>query len=566
MLEKLTIQNIALIDRAEIEFSRGLNVLSGETGAGKSIILDSIDFVLGAKADKSMIRYGEEFCLVRALFSVGENLRLREVFEEMDLEWEDCILISRKFTLDGKSQIKVNGCNVTATMLRKITAYLVDVHGQSEHFYLLRESNQLRLLDEIGGDTVREEKEKVARALAKRREILSSLKMLGGDESERERRLDVLRFQIDEIERADLKEGEEEELRGKRDKILNAERILDGLNTAISCLNADGSGMDAILSAQRALSSIERYEPQGGIFSERLEEVLSELSDVKESLQDLMDETSLDEEEAERIEARLDEIKTVKKKYGGNVSSVLDFLSRAKEEYDVLSDSGERYVRLTGELSVLERELYSACCRLTKVRKETAKSFTSRVTSELKTLNIASAQFDIAFAPYEESDVPRATGDGLDAVKFLFSANAGEPMKELGKIISGGEMSRFMLAIKAQLSSVNEIGTYLFDEIDAGISGITAKVVAEKFARISLSTQIIAVSHLAQIAAMADSHILIEKKQEGGKTYTRLTPLGEEGRKGEIVRLIGGDLGSDAAFVHANEMLKTSNEYKNSLH
>ena len=557
MLRTLYLKNVALVDEAEIAFSEGLNVLSGETGAGKSVILDSIDFVLGAKADKGMIRSGQSECSVRAEFSCDPEL-LRPVLEELDLEESDTLLIVRRLNADGRSSLRVNGCPMTAAMLRKLTSRLVDVHGQSEHFFLLKEANQLRLLDQIAG--TKEAREKVGELLKERRALQEKLSSLGGDEGERERRADILRFQIEELENAALKEGEEEELLALRTKYQNAEKILGGLKTVRDALLSDGGAADAVNTAHRGLLSIVRYGDYDAL-SERLGNALAELEDIGETAESLAEELDIDEREAERVENRLDEIRSLKKKYGGSVEEVLSFLARAREELSLLENSAEECEKLRVRLENNSGLLYAACRKLTELRKAGAEGFTERVVGELRTLNIPSARFEIAFEPYSEEDLPRVNSDGLDRVRFLFSANAGEPPKELGKIISGGEMSRFMLAVKAQLSSLGSIGTYIFDEIDAGIGGKTARVVAEKFSAIARSTQIIAVSHLAQIAAFADREFLIEKQEAEGRTFSRIRLLGEEERREELVRLLGGDR-SESALRHADELLESARAYK----
>lgn len=557
MLRTLYLKNVALVDEAEIAFSEGLNVLSGETGAGKSVILDSIDFVLGAKADKGMIRSGQSECSVRAEFSCDPEL-LRPVLEELDLEESDTLLIVRRLNADGRSSLRVNGCPMTAAMLRKLTSRLVDVHGQSEHFFLLKEANQLRLLDQIAG--TREAREKVGELLKERRALQEKLSSLGGDEGERERRADILRFQIEELENAALKEGEEEELLALRTKYQNAEKILGGLKTVRDALLSDGGAADAVNIAHRGLLSIVRYGDYDAL-SERLENALAELEDIGETAESLAEELDIDEREAERVENRLDEIRSLKKKYGGSVEEALSFLARAREELSLLENSAEECEKLRVRLENNSALLYATCRKLTELRKAGAEGFTERVVGELRTLNIPSARFEIAFEPYSEEDLPRVNSDGLDRVRFLFSANAGEPPKELGKIISGGEMSRFMLAVKAQLSSLGSIGTYIFDEIDAGIGGKTARVVAEKFSAIARSTQIIAVSHLAQIAAFADREFLIEKQEAEGRTFSRIRLLGEEERREELVRLLGGDR-SESALRHADELLESARAYK----
>ena len=405
----------------------------------------------------------------------------------------------------------------------------------------------------------------VKEKLEARQEIVRSLAVFGGDEGERTRRADILRFQIDEIRAADVKDGEEEELLARRDKIRHSERILEGLETASRSLTADGSGTDAVRTARRALSSLVRYDASLAPLAERLDAAAAELDDIAETVDGLGSSYEFDEREAERVESRLDEIAALKRKYGASAADIRAFLQRAEAEYELLSGSSEKYAALTKELERADDALFSACEALTAVRKKAAERFSQRVAAELKTLNIPSAKFEISFRGYRRDEVGHADREGLDKVTFLFSANAGEPLKELGKIISGGEMSRFMLAIKAQISAEHEIGTYLFDEIDAGISGKTARVVAEKFCKIAKDTQIIAVSHLAQIAAAADREFLIEKTQTGNKTYTCIRPVEGTARIGEIARLLGGEETSELAFRHAEELLDNAAAYKKTL-
>ncbi len=564
MLKTLTIENVALIDRAELDFSAGLNVLSGETGAGKSVILDCIDFVLGAKADKSMIRYGAPFSSVSAVFDCkGE--RLAAVLEELDIAAEDELVISRKLTSDGRGTLRVNGTPVTVAMLRRITSLLVDVHGQSEHFFLLKESNQLLLLDSVAGEEGKRCLAAGRTHLSERRRLLAELEALGGDRGELERRLDILKFQIDEIERANISEGEKDRLLALRDAYRNSEKIIAGLSAARDSILSDGAAADALRTASRSLRSIAKYSDAYSELAERIENAAAEIEDAGDSAERAIDELDVDEREAERAETRLEEIKLLERKYGGSEGAILAFLEKAKSEYDYLSMSGERREKLKEELEGTDERLYAACVALTEVRKSAAEGFTRRVTEELRTLDIPKARFEIEFGTYSRDDLPAANSEGLGTVRFLFSANAGEPLKELGKIISGGEMSRFMLAVKAQLTALGGIGTYVFDEIDAGIGGRTARVVGEKFCKISQSVQIIAVSHLARIASLADREFYIEKEETEGRAVTRIKALREEERKYEIARLLGGDPESDSAKSHAEELLNSAAEYKKSL-
>lgn len=562
MLSKLTIKNVALIDSAEIEFCAGLNVLSGETGAGKSVILDSVNFVLGAKADKTMIRYGETECMVKAEFSVPEESKAVRALREMDIDTDGDIIISRRFSESGKSSIKLNGNTVTVSMLRKVTDSLVDVHGQSEHFFLLKEVNQLRTLDGVIGEELIPRKERLAGLLSEMRKIEQQINLLGGDVKERGRRLDILKFQIDEIETVGLKDGEEEELLAKRNKINNLEKIISAVHEATEALSGENGALDYIRSSKRSMSGISRLDEEYSAVCDRLESLSLEADDIAETLSEMGEDLYFDEDEARETENRLDEIASLKRKYGADKKEIDSYLKKSKEEYDLLSDCEGQYAILTEKSECVRKQIYEVCREITALRKKHGEAFCRRVTEELKTLNIRNAKFEIQFGDYALQDAASAGINGLDEVCFLFSANAGEPLKPLGKIISGGEMSRFMLAIKTQLSDVNEISTYIFDEIDAGISGKTAKVVGEKFAKIAKNMQIIAVSHLAQIAAMSDREFLIEKREENGKTHTHVRMLDEGEKTQEIVRLLGGESGEEFAVKHAEELVRQAKEYK----
>ncbi len=565
MLNRLNIHNVALIDEAEIEFSAGLNVLSGETGSGKSVILDSVNFVLGAKADRSMIRYGQSECSVGAEFDIAGNKAVKRELAEMELGEDDTLVIARRFTADGRSSIRINGMPANTAMLRRLTAHLVDVHGQSEHFFLLKEANQLKVLDDAAGEGLAALKEKLAGKTKELREYKKDLERLGTDEGERSRRMDILSFQIDEIENAGLKEGEEEELLAKRAKMNAVEKILSALQEAENALSADGAGTDSVRTAARAVAGIASLDKAYGDIGERLENLQAEAEDIAETLSSLGEQVYFDENEQAETENRLDELKRLKRKYGADTESILAFLEKAKAEYDMLAGGAQEAEKIKEKMEKCRGAIYALCREMTALRQKAADGFTQRVVKELRTLNIPSAKFETEFSDYTREDADRATANGLDEVRFLFSANAGEPLKPLSKIISGGEMSRFMLAVKTQLSAVNGISTYIFDEIDAGISGKTAKVVAEKFAMIARKTQIVAVSHLAQIVCMADRDFLIRKEEKGGKTRTRILQLSDAERVGELVRLLGGDADSAFAEKHAEELIESAKKYKNIL-
>ena len=554
MLERLVIKNIALIDSADIVFGAGLNILSGETGSGKSVILDSLNFVLGSKADKNMIRYGETEAYVRGEFTVAPQSAAVKALEELDIESDGEIIITRKYSADGKGNIKINGNTVTAGMLKTVSQHLVDVYGQSEHFALLSEANQLSVIDGLCGERAADIKNALSIFISEKRECLRRLKQLGGDSAERARRLDLLSYQIKEIDSAELKDGEEEELIAKRRIIDNTEKIASAVSGSLGAINGDGGGSDGISAARRLMANVSEYGDDYSSVSDRLDAVLAELQDIADTLSDMADGLEFDEADARRVEDRLDLIRNLKKKYGATVEEILAFRAKAGEEYDLLSDSEAVAEKLTKRLEELDESIFGECVKLTELRKNSAESFCRDVESELKSLNISGARFEVSFDEYEKSSANLTSVNGSDKVKFMFSANKGEPLKPLNKVISGGELSRFMLAMKACLKDMNGISTYIFDEIDAGISGITARSVAEKFTDIAKNTQIIAVSHLPQICAAGDKNFLISKAEQNGGTVTSVREIVGDAKIAEIIRLTGGGE-TEAARQHAAELI-----------
>lgn len=554
MLSRLYIKNVALISEADITFDSGLNVLSGETGSGKSVILDSINFVLGSKADKNMIRYGENEAVVKAEFVIDENAEAKKVLEDFDVESDGEIIITRKYSVDGKGSIKINGNAATGAMLKTLTQHLVDVHGQSEHFFLLSEENQLKVLDGLLGKSATDIKESIAKKLADKKRLNLQIESIGGNEAERERKIDLLKFQIDEIKKADLKAGEFSELKAKQSVISNVEKILNALNATKSALSDDNACLDAISSAQHGINQISNFSDDYSNLASRLENLYAEADDISQTIGDLAENLSFDSREAEEIDSRIDLIKSLFKKYGTSESDVLEFLDKAQLEYEFLSNSTEILDDYKKQLEQVEENVYKLCKNLTELRQGAAKTFCRNVTNQLKTLNIPDARFEINFAPYDVTTANLNSANGSDKVSFMFSANKGEPLKPLNKVISGGEMSRFMLSIKTCLKDVNGISTYIFDEIDAGISGLTAVAVAEKFVDISKKTQILAVSHLPQVCAASSAQFLIYKAESDGKTKTHVKRLTETEKVDEIVRLTGS-IASESATKHAIELI-----------
>lgn len=566
MLKTLELKNVALIDRATIEFGEGLNVLSGETGSGKSVILDALNFVLGAKADKSIIRHGEDSCLVTAAFDVTDNPTVKGILEDYSDETpDDELIISRKLTSDGKSQIRVNGEAYSASMLKGITGYLIDVHGQSDHYSLLKSSEQLKVLDKFCKKELESEFVVLKEIISALKTVDEELKRFGGSESERAIRADILKFQIDEIENADIRDGEEEELLEKRKKIQNAEKISEAFSQAKSALTEENCALDCLSGAVRAISGISSLDKRYAEFEERLKAAYSEIEDVSESIADVSDDFDFDEAEADKVESRLDLIKNLKKKYGASASQIEEFLTEAKREYEKLVNFDVEYAKFSAQKAKLIISLNSSYKKITDIRRKFSLDFCKRVTEQLKALGMKHANFEITFSEKGEVENAPYPENGNDEVEFNFSANLGEPVKPLSKIISGGEMSRFMLALKVITSGYHDISTYVFDEIDVGISGATAEVVAKKFADISRKTQVLAISHLPVVCAMSDVPIKISKIEENGKTVTVVKNLSKSEKIYEIMRIMSGENASDIAYKHAEETVNSCDAYKSRI-
>lgn len=565
MLQKLIIKNIALIDNAEIEFCDGLNVLSGETGAGKSVILEAFGFVLGAKADKTLIRSGESECFVSAVFNVENNFAIKKVFEELDFEIDDVLIISRKFNIDGKSSIKINGNSATVSMIKKFSSKLVDLHGQSEHYELLSDANQLKLIDKLGGQEIFDAKLKLKQVYAEYKDVIDQVEQFGGVESQRLVRLDVLNYQINEIQSANVTENEEEELLSLRSKLQNQERIISALSLSKGAISEEGAISDILSNAVKNISQIANFDEKYNELYERINSIYSDIDDVNDTISSYLDDVVEFDCNIEQVEERLDLIKSLKKKYGASFEEMQDFLKNALIEKENLENFEKNYADLENLRLKLQKELYSLYLDLSSLRVKTVNSFCADVVGELRSLGMPKANFEIIFddKPSFEECLFNSP-NGFDKVTFMFSANNGEPLKPLSLVISGGEMSRFMLSIKTQSSKVNDLSTFVFDEIDAGISGVIASKVAEKFAQISKNVQIIAITHLPQISSMADNNLLIIKNEGENKTTTCVKRLTPEEKVTEIIRLIGGTE-SDVSYGLANELISKAKAFKQSL-
>lgn len=566
MIKKIEIRNIALIDQIEIDFSDGLTVLSGETGSGKSIIIDSLAFVLGDRADKTLIKYGEDEASVSALFEVDETCAVLDKLEEYGYGRDTEILVSRKMSVAGKNEIRIQGKTATLAILKDVCAELVDIFGQGQHLALLNEKKQLEVLDSFCNFGGADEKLKTQLA-PQLLQLNKQLKSFGGTDAERERLADVLKYQIDEITRAELDEAEEEELLAKHKRFVNAEKIAQALSQSIEALDGTMGAIGQISTAKSALRGISSVEETADGLHQRLDSVGLELSDVAATLTDVLDGLDFSPYEADRIENRLENIKTIKRKYGGTIANALQFLRDAQTKYDDLVNASDKIEKLNKQKNEVLQEMYQLSLQKSQERQRAADQLAQRIMRELADLGMKGTKFQVQFnqTPTLEEYSHSPSANGFDEVVFLMSANVGEPLKPLSKVISGGEMSRFMLAVKNITAQAEKIPTMVFDEIDTGISGNMAQMVAVKLANVSADRengfQCIVITHLPQICAMSDNALYIEKQQQNGKTLTRVVPLTDRNsRAEEVARLMGGV--GQSALVGANELLDWSQNYK----
>lgn len=548
MLRLLHIENIAVIERADILFERGFNVMTGETGAGKSIVIDAISAILGERAYRDMIRTGTQKAAVRAIF---EDVPESAWFAANDVPYAAETTIQREIYLDGKNVCKVNGVPVTVTVLKQLGIQLINIHGQHDSASLFDENYHLSFLDSFACDEslLDDYRQKYQNVLSLRREI----ERLSMDESEKLRRMETLKYQIEEISRADLKPGEDDTLEARRKLLQNSEKLSEGLQDAAACIDGgeDSEGAAALLSeAEHALARIARYDERLSQLHDTASDLMYQVQDVAEQLRDRLYQLSYSADELEQIEDRLDTIHRLRRKYGATCEDILAFLASAQKELDEIEFAGDRVEQLKGKLQKAEKAAWDAALRLREARKEAAAGLTARILEELSQLDMKKVQFSCEFIETELSPV------GADAVAFYMSANLGEALKPLNKVASGGELARIMLALKNVLAEKDHVPTLIFDEVDTGVSGRAAQRVAEKLHQVSLSKQVLCVTHLPQIAALADTHLLIAKGERDGRTFTTVEPLDLEGRKAELARIIGGANITETTLKSAEEMLQ----------
>lgn len=553
MLEHLHIRNVALIKESEISFGDGLNILTGETGAGKSMIIDSLQFALGGRAGKDFLRHGEKQAAVEALFSVQSQALTEKLAENGIVPEEDgTLLITRTLSEAGKSVCRINGSTVTVGMLKEIAEDMIDIYGQHEHQSLLNPVKHIRLLDRFCGAGFGEAMEEYKNSRQRLKDLEKQLTILIGDESQREQRMDMLLFQKEEIEAAELQEGEEDALLEQKKRLSSMERLIRLTGESVTLLY-DGddrapSACDQLGNALAKLQEAAEYDAALSPLADALADGYAAVEDCARELKREAEEQEADPEELERIEERLQLFYKLKRKYGGSIEAVLEFYEKAVQELEFLSNSSEKAAELSAKKAAEEKRLSALAETLTARRRATAEQVEEQIETALHDMEMKHARFHIQIE--EKADWG---ADGKDKVEFLISANAGEPLKPLAKIASGGEMSRVMLALKTVLVDADEIGTFIFDEIDTGVSGRTARRVGEKMRFLGGKRQLLCITHLPQIAAMADNHFLIEKESDAGETVTRVTALDEEGAVREVARLMN-DV-TETTLAAARELL-----------
>lgn len=552
MLSNLQIENIAVIKSASIDFENGFNVMTGETGAGKSIVIDSLNAILGERTSRELIRSGADSASVCAEFqNVGDNVK--NELEKLGIEKDDTLIVSRKLTPDGKNVCRINGMPATVSMLKALGVQLVNIHGQLDNQSLLSPETHCSFIDKLAGSgrELNEFKELYSLYIKKENE----LKSLNTDVNEKNRRLDILNYQIEEIQKADIRPGEKDELTEKLGFLRNAEKVLDLLHTAYAALNGDGEmpgAADIAADAASKLLSAADYSSDFAETANGVNDAAMNLSAYTEELRDKIYSLDYDPNETERAEERLDVIYRLSQKYGDSEEDILAYLENAEKERDALSFSDERAEQLRAETEKAYNEALAAAKKLSEIRIEAGKKFSADVERELAFLDMPSVKFIV------NDSVGELYENGIDNIEFLLSANAGEEPKPLSKIASGGELSRMMLAIKCVLSELDDIDTLIFDEIDSGVSGRAALKIAAKMKELSKTHQVICVTHLAQIAAFADEHKLISKEEKDGRTYTCIASLDYNGRKYELARIMGGLTVTQSILNSAEELLSSA--------
>lgn len=557
MLQYLHVKNLALIDEIEVEFGRGLNILTGETGAGKSIILGSVNLALGGRYTKDILRQGTRYGLVELTFSVESERQIRRL-KELDVYPEDGFVTLQRRLMEGRSVSKINGETVQMATLKAVSAILIDIHGQHEHQSLLYKKNHLAIVDAFAGEETKKQKEKVAETWQQYKGKIRELSEAGTNGSERAKELAFLKFEVDEIVRAELKEHEDEELESCYRRMCNGKKIAQSVAECYQYTGEDGeSASEKLGRALRTLSEAVDADEQLSQLYTQLADVDNLLNDFNHELTEYQKNCEFSDEEFYETEKRLNEINHLKTKYGNSYEEIMAYCKKQEERIGILENYDTYMQELEKSCEQLSQKYLELAGKLSALRQKKAKMLEKKIQEGLEDLNFEQVQFEIHFAEKKEY-----AKDGIDDVEFRISLNQGQPVKPLTEVASGGELSRIMLAIKAVMADKDEIETLIFDEIDVGISGRTAQKVSEKMALIGKEHQVICITHLAQIAAMADRHFLIEKKTEDAVTRTQIYPLNEENSVEELARILGGARITDTVMQSAREMKNLASQMK----
>ncbi len=566
MLLELNIANIALIESLRIEFAQGFNVLTGETGSGKSIVVDCMNLVLGGRADRDFVRTGAEKGSVQALFDIAKNSAAKAILGEMDIDCEDgMVAVSREISRSGRNICRISGVIVPLNTLRRLTGTLLDIHGQHEHQSLLDPAKHIAFLDAYGDNRHTELRAQAAKLHSERVKMESELKKNMLDAAERERLSDMLGFQIQEIASAKLKKGEEERLIARLRILENSEKIRTNVETAYEATYAGAgrtpSAQELLLRAANAMDKLSQIDERYAELGLRLREMVYSAQDIGYELRDILDHMESDPELIEKVSKRLETIDRLERKYGPNLDDVLNFYASAVERLESIQTGDAHIDALKAELAKKDAELDEVCTLLSASRRELAQRLAQAVMQQLRDLGMGRARLEIRI-----ESLPRPTANGLDSVEFLISANPGEPLKPMASVASGGELSRIMLALKAISMEADGVDSMVFDEIDTGVSGRMAQTVGEKMCAIARDHQVLCVTHLPQIAALGDAHFVVEKHTDGTTTETVVRQLDSEGRIHELSRLVGGAEDSTSSLSHAKHMLEDAECVRRKLH
>ena len=558
MLSELSIRNFAIIESLSISFEKGLTVLTGETGAGKSIIIDAVHLLAGGRGSYEFIRHGEEKAELEGLFQVEYPHPSYEKAKDLGIEIEDgMIVLRRDMTRSGKSVCRVNGKLVTIAVLREFGSSLIDIHGQHEHQELMIESKHLSLLDQFGSKEIQLALLEYTKVYRRYEDTVMRLKGLSENEQKMAHRLDLLQFQLEEIQKADLKLNEDEELFEEKTKLVNFEKIYGALQSSYTALQGEQTGLDWVGMAMGHLEDATQLDGDYKDLQDSVTNCFYTLEDTVRSLRNHLDDMEFDPKRTNEIEERLTEINQLKRKYGNTIAEILEYASKIEEEIETLQNKETHIHQLESELASLKKDLQLEAKQVSDLRQKWAKTLTKLIHRELKDLYMEKTVFEVQF-----TRTVQFLKNGQDQVEFLLSTNPGEPLKPLAKIASGGELSRIMLALKSIFSKHQGVTSIIFDEVDTGVSGRVAQAIAEKIYKVSNNSQVLCISHLPQVAAMADTHLYIAKKITNGRTKTLVSALGEKEKIKEIGRMISGVEITDITKRHAEELLQLAHEIK----